>query len=329
MSPACSVMDRIHDGRDWIASQPARSWNTDPALAGRAVNSGVATCPRQPSHRRALGDSFSHVTHHDEAARTAHDADRLPALAASEAAFLLALPVIDRIVGIISRRNALAVSDADEFAAWARSRIADNEYAILRKFGGRSSLATYLSVVLGNLFRDYRNSTWGRWRPSAAAQRLGPIGIRLEELLVRDGSPLREAIGVLRSAGVAESDRDLARMATRLPHRAVEKEVALDDLGDTIEDSTRIPALSGDDRLRVERAIRGAVELLPDEDRVITRMRFWDGISVADIARILRLNQKSLYRRIENIQQRLKASMSTYGVSEQDVLDLLQEENVW
>ena len=240
-----------------------------------------------------------------------------------ERLFLQQLPAIDRINALIARRNALSGSDADEFAAWARGRLTDNDYAILRKFGGRSSLTTYLSVVLGNLFRDFRNSLWGRWRPSAAAQRMGPIGIRLEELLVRDGSPLREAVGILRSRGAPESDTELARMAARLPYRPADREVALDGVSEVLADKSLSPTLLCEETTRIEAALQASIDELPDEDRVITRMRFWDGISVADVARFLQLEQKPLYRRIDGIQRQLRESLSRRGVTELDARELL------
>ena len=246
-----------------------------------------------------------------------------------ERLLLQQLPTIDRIIAIIARRNAMSATDADEFAAWARGRLTDRDYGILRKFGGRSSLPTYLSVVLGNLFRDYRNSIWGRWRPSAAALRMGPIGIRLEELLVRDGNPLREAIGILRSGGAGESDIELARMAARLPSRPADREVTIDAAGETLPAATPLPRLSDDERARVEVALLAAISELPDEDRVITHMRFWDGVSVADVARLLRLEQKPLYRRIEATQRQLRDGMIRRGVTEQDARELLAEGATW
>ena len=246
-----------------------------------------------------------------------------------ELLFLQQLPAIDRIIAIIARRNAMSVSDADEFAAWARGRLSDGDYAILHKFGGRSSLPTYLSVVLGNLFRDYRNSVWGRWRPSAAAQRMGKIAVRLEELLVRDGSPLREAVGMLRSAGAQESDIEFARMAARLPNRPVAREIALEAAGDVVPDTATGPQLTTDERARLDSALQQAMNELADEDRVITRMRFWDAILVADIARLLHIEQKPLYRRIETIQTRLRGALARRGVTELDVRELLSDGGFW
>lgn len=246
-----------------------------------------------------------------------------------ERLFLEHLPVIDRILAIIARRNALTAADAEEFAAWARVRLTDGDYAILRKFGGRSSLKTYLSVVLSNLFRDYRNSAWGRWRPSAAATRLGPLAIRLEELVSRDGCAVREAISILRSAGATEPDAELARLAARLPQRAIERTVAVDDVEGTLPAPHAALPEPDEDRTRIEHALLAAIAELPDEDRVITRMRFWDGISVADIAKILGLEQKPLYRRIEAIERRLRDSLARHGVTEHRAREVLVEEGIW
>ena len=246
-----------------------------------------------------------------------------------ERLFLEHLPVIDRILAIIARRNALAAADAEEFAAWARVRLTDGDYAILRKFGGRCSLKTYLSVVLSNLFRDYRNSAWGRWRPSAAATRLGPLAIRLEELVSRDGCALREAVGILRSGGATETDAELTRLAARLPQRTTGRTVAVDDLEETLPAEQSAPPAQDEERSRVEHALLASIAELPDEDRVITRMRFWDGVSVADIAKALGLDQKPLYRRIETIQRRLRDSLARHGITQQRAREVLVEEGIW
>lgn len=245
-----------------------------------------------------------------------------------QGAFLEHLPTIERVVGIIARRNGLSTSDADEFGSWAQARIIDSDYAVFRKFAGRSSMATYLSVVLGNLFHDYRNSVWGRWRPSVAATRLGPIGVRLEELIYRDGHTLREAIEVLRSAGAPQSDVELARMAQALPVRQSASEVSLDAIeGTSGEVDPRVVEMDGEaDDFAV---LRAALQALPAEDQVIMRMRFWDDISVADVARTLRLEQKPLYRRIEAIEMTLRALLTARGVDRERARELLSSDVIW
>lgn len=246
-----------------------------------------------------------------------------------ERLFLEQLPLIDRILAVVARRHALTGNESEEFASWARARLTDNDYAVLRKFAGRSSWATYLSVVVANLFRDYRNSIWGRWRPSAGAQRLGPVAIRLEELLVRDEAPLREAIAVLRSAGVTESEGELARMAALLPHRASPRELSVPAVADSLPDASTKRPLSHEERARVFQALSAALRALSNEERVVLRMRYWDGRSVADIARILHVEQKPLYRRLEANQRQLRELLAQFGVSADDVRELMSEEALW
>lgn len=242
--------------------------------------------------------------------------------------FVEHLPVIERILSVIARRHALSGSDAEEFNSWVRARIIDSDYAIFRKFGGRSSMATYLSVVLGNLFHDYRNAVWGRWRPSAAATRMGPVGVRLEELLYRDGFPLRECIELLRSRGVTQTGAELGRMAAALPARASSAEVPLSVLEGTPGEAMPAPGETapGEGDFAV---LRQVIAELSPEDQVIMKLRFWDDFSIADIARALHLEQKPLYRRVEAIEQRLRERLTAQGFDRDRALDLLTSDVTW
>ena len=246
-----------------------------------------------------------------------------------ERTFLDNLPVIDRVISVIARRHSLAQVEAEEFASWARARLIDNDYATIRKFGGRSSLATYLSVVIGNLFLDWRNSIWGRWRPSAAALRLGPLGIRVEELLYREGHSLREVIGVLQSAGVTLSDSEITQLASKIPPRERSAEVPLEKADAAGVADPPPDAGTATEDLEVVAAVRSAVEQLPAEEQVIVRMRFWDDLTVADIARSLRIEQKPLYRKLEAIQKHLRTALTARGIDEERVADVLAGESLW
>ncbi|HKG92751.1 MAG TPA: sigma-70 family RNA polymerase sigma factor [Gemmatimonadaceae bacterium] len=251
-----------------------------------------------------------------------------------ERMFLSSLPLIDRVVAIQARRHALSAADAEDFGSWAKARLMDGDYAVFRKFGGRSSLPTYLTTVLVNLFRDYRNSRWGRWRPSAAAKRLGPVAIRLESLLYRDRYPMREAAQILRSSGVTLDDGEIGRLAASFPERQPTGEISLDAVPQSEAGALADPAAAPGYRdeaasQKVERALLDLVAELPPEDGLILRMRFWDDRSVADVARTLRLDQKALYRRIERIQERLRAALETRGIDRSLASDFLSGDLPW
>jgi RNA polymerase sigma factor for flagellar operon FliA len=241
--------------------------------------------------------------------------------------FLAHLSLIDRIIAYNVRRHAFSGPDAEDFGAWVKERLMDGDYAILRRFGGRSSLATFLTVVIANLAKDYRNSRWGRWRPSADAKRRGPVAIRLEELLYRDRYPLREAVQTLRSSGVQLDEAELVRLAARLPQRASAREVSLDAVGDeTVAGPSHGPTAQDEgtaESRELAETLRALVAELPPEDGLILRMRFWDDTSVADIARALRLEQKPLYRRLVAIEARLRAALEARGINRERVADIL------
>src|SRR5207302_6805108 len=104
-----------------------------------------------------------------------------------EGLFLSSLPVIDEVVAHVCRRHRLSATEADDFAGEVRLRLIERDYEPLRRFEGRSSLRTYLTVVVHRYFLDYRNKLWGKWRPSMEAKRFGAAAILFERLQVRDG----------------------------------------------------------------------------------------------------------------------------------------------
>jgi hypothetical protein len=65
-----------------------------------------------------------------------------------EATFLAALPAIDRIIAILGRRYGLADGDLEDFSSWAKARLIESDYAVFRKFGGRSMAGVLVAHAL-------------------------------------------------------------------------------------------------------------------------------------------------------------------------------------
>ena len=245
-----------------------------------------------------------------------------------EALFLAHLPAAEKILSALARRHALSRDAAEEFAAWAKLRLIENDYAILAKFRGESSLPTYLTVVLSMLFREYRVQEWGRWRPSAAAKRGGPLAIRLDTLINRDGMPLAHASQLLRTSGETTlSDRELADIAAKLPMRTPLRPVQAADPAvdaaapDHADDLVQIQEADAESTM-AKRALAEALETLPTEERLIVRMHYMESKTVADIARGLSLPQKPLYRRLERALTVLRGCLERAGVSNEHVREL-------
>jgi RNA polymerase sigma factor for flagellar operon FliA len=243
-----------------------------------------------------------------------------------EALFLSQLGWIERVLAVTCRRHALAHAEAEDFASWVTLRLIEDDYAVFRKFRGESSLTTYLAVVIAMLFRDYRTQRWGRWRPSAAARRRGPLVVRLETLVYRDRLRLEQAAELLRTAGQTRlSDRDLAAVLSELPVRRPMRptHVGPEPLSDAPAFERADDLVLADEVDAGRAAIDEALERLPVEDRLILRMRFWQGLSVAEIARGLGLEQKPLYRRIDRALSSLRGSLKGAGLSRDDVRTVL------
>ena len=244
--------------------------------------------------------------------------------------FLANLPVIDAAVAHVCRRHRLTAAEADDFSAEVRLHFIERKYEPLRRFEGRSSLRTYLTVVVSHLFLDYRNRLWGKWRPSAEAARFGPVAILFERLVVRDGWSVDQADDMLRTQHRV-ADRELAaleplrmKVAARQPAREMvpEHEAGGVVSRDPAPDANVVRAEQGFLARRVQSALERARQSLPTEERLILRMRFEDAVPVADIARTLHLNQKRLYRTIERLLTTLRERLEADGVSRDEIAAL-------
>lgn len=248
--------------------------------------------------------------------------------------FLEELPRIESVVRAICRRNGLVGDEAEDFASYVKAKLVADQYAVLRKFRGTASLPTYLTTVVVRLFQDFRIERWGKWRPSASAQRAGPWAIRLERLVVRDGSSWNEAVAIVSARDPQAPDERtmytfLASLQDRINVRKTERLLA-DSLPAETNAEEDVEADEAESlRDRLVRALAASFTSLPAEDRVILRMRFWDDQSVAEIARALSLEQKPLYRRIETILRRLAVHLRAEGIGEEDVRRLLDDALPW
>ena len=242
--------------------------------------------------------------------------------------------LIEDAIAAVCRRRRLPPSEADEFASDARLHLIKDDYAVLRSFQGRSSLRTFLIAVLSHLFLDWRNARWGKWRPSAEAKRLGPLAVRLETLVVRDRVPFDEAHEMLRTNhGVAATRAELEAMAARFPQRS-KRTFTPDEELESHADTTpgadpesavlRAGAEASASRARV--ALTESIMELETQDRLLLEMRYTDGRRVQEIAKLLSLEPKPLYRRLERLLVDLRRGLEQRGVTGAEALDAITHE---
>lgn len=246
-----------------------------------------------------------------------------------EETYLQNLKLIERVAASVARGHHLEASEAEEFVQVVRVRLLDGDYAIIRKFEGRSTLSTYLTTVIGRLFSQWRVEQWGKWRPSAEAKRLGPKAVTLEKLLSRDGFTFSEAVRMLTTGDLPYTVSELEAIYLRLPVRNPRTVMVSDD---QVPDVVAIEAdayerLEAGDRGRVLRlAVQKMDELIQKmdaEDRLILQMRFWDSRRVPDIARALHLDQKKLYKRLDRLFLLLRRELESAGLGQSDIGGLL------
>jgi len=236
----------------------------------------------------------------------------------------------ERAVDFVVRRRHLTADEADEFRSTVRVKLLENDHAILRKFGGRSSLPTYLVVVVQRLFLDFRTSAWGKWRPSAEAKRLGPTAVLLERLTSRDGLTFDEAYATLKCIPtVTESEEELFALSERLPRRPSRRFVDDSSLEGTLVSQEDVDPIAQAEHLAVaaksNAALTEALAELPVQDRLILKLRYDDGLKVSEIASMMRLEQKPLYRRIEQLLRSLRTAIENRGVRKEEVVGWLAD----
>jgi RNA polymerase sigma factor (sigma-70 family) len=238
------------------------------------------------------------------------------------------LELIQRKLQRLSWRSGLPACDAEEFRSWAILKLIDDEYRILGKWEGRSSFPTYLTVVLVNLMRDYRIHIWGKWRPSAASRRLGQKGVLLERLLVRDGLTGEEAAERLRTEhGIALSPDELVKLADTFPQRPEQRRESEEELAKIPTDGQVEVRIEEEERARTANRLCELLipllKSLPAEDRLLLKLHFFEGLSIAAIAPILRRPQRELYSARDRCLKKLRRSLDEAGLGADQIRELL------
>ena len=239
------------------------------------------------------------------------------------------LAAIDRAIARVCREARLEGANAEDFASSVRLALLADDCAILRKFEGRSSMPTYLTIVVRRLFYDERRAE-GRWYGSAEAQRRGPAAVLFERLTMNERRSFRDAAELVQREHPEVSTGELEELAASLPQRTprplvvpVEDDDAerfvgsgsAEDLVDAIDVQRR--------SMQANDAVRVAMATMTAEDRVVLRLRFTANASIAQIARALKLEQRPLYRRIESLLARLRHALEAAGFDAASVDDLI------
>ncbi len=245
----------------------------------------------------------------------AHTAPPPPAFALTPAH----LSLLSKVIRGVARAHRLSPDDAEDFGQTVHLKLLERGYDVFRSFEGRSSLSTYLHVVVTRLLLDWRNATRGKWRPSATAVRLGPDAVALDRLVNRDGLTRSEAIATLaaqKSMGQPQSERALAPFVEALPART-RRTFVPDTVAEAHESRLWVefddPVAANEARRsarNLRARLRRACSALSPGDRQLIGLRYGRELTVQAIGQQLGTDPKPLYRRLERSLTQLRRSMS-------------------
>ncbi|HVR38725.1 MAG TPA: sigma-70 family RNA polymerase sigma factor [Thermoanaerobaculia bacterium] len=239
------------------------------------------------------------------------------------------LALVDRVIAAVCRRAGLRDADAEDFASIAKLELIENDYAILRGFEGRAPLGAFLTVVVQRILTRERLRIWGRWHPSAEAERLGAAAVLLEKLIVHEKRPLGEAIPIVCASDPSLDRARVRELADRLPLRAARPRLvplAEDEHQFAASDAADARAQEAETRRMSERAaqvVRETMETLSLQDRMLLKFHFGAELSIAETSRLLGVPQRPLYRRVEALLRQLRGALEREGVGAAVVEDLI------
>ena len=238
------------------------------------------------------------------------------------------LETIQKLVRHSGRRHHFSHVELQDFAGYVHVELLKDDCATLRKFQNRSSWWTFLASVIEKLALDFLIQKWGRWRPSAMAEKLGPVALLLERLVHRDGHTIEEAIEMVRTNhAVGQSDAELRALWDQLPPRSRVLEVGEEfavEMSSTetsevhIEESARAQEIA-----RLERVLHAAFEALAAQDRVMIALRYDHGLSAAEIAKVMNISVPTIHRRLDRSLKELRATLSRGGFDPREISALI------
>jgi RNA polymerase sigma factor (sigma-70 family) len=121
---------------------------------------------------------------------------------------------------------------------------------------------------------------------------------------------------------------EIERIVEHLPPRVRRaQQVPLDVALDAVEPVDADLLVVNDERRRlsaqVANILRRVLASLDDHDRLALQLRFETNMTVATIARILGVDQKPLYRRMESLLRRIRQELEDAGIKARDVDEII------
>lgn len=206
-------------------------------------------------------------------------------------------------------------------------QLSNNDFRRLRKFdlGGRASFSTWLCAVVRNLCLDWHRKEYGRHRLFGSVARRNATDQLLFEVVFRRGFSIEEARQELRRQGVDLSFTAVEERISDLQRCLSSRQLWLLSSGKTVlgsvddEEEGRCvvePADPAPDpealaTLReTHQQVSAALASLTDSDRLLVRLRYHEGLTLHQVARLVGLKDaQTADRRLRDIIDRLRQTL--------------------
>jgi RNA polymerase sigma factor (sigma-70 family) len=255
----------------------------------------------------------------------------------------------------VVRLFADAYDDRMDLFLFVCGKLEEGEMKRVRAFRYRPEapcrLSTWLSVVVRNLAVDFIREKEGRFRPFRTVEKMDDIDRLVFEYHLRDGRPLAEVRDRLeRSHGIRIEDGPLldragrvreslsASQRWRLLARLTEKRrhLPLDPVaGGALRGDEIVPLTDAREdpeaqvrRREADHALLEAMRVIPARERLAVTLRFRDGLTSREVARVMRVPAEEAERLARRGVDRLRASLSGAGFAPPD-FEPSQLEAMW
>lgn len=227
------------------------------------------------------------------------------------------LTLLSEVIRNVARTHRLRPEEAAGFSQTVHLRLLHRNYDVFTRFAGRSSLKTFLTVVVVRLLLDWRNSQYGKWRPSKHATRLGGHAVMLERLMSRDALSASEAVHAVLSSQTDLTRQDAEAIAASLKRTPKPRLVTDEGLEDRLAQPF-IDPVAQQQRQVAERRIRtsltSALRRLSDEDRDLVSARYARAETVQSFSKNRSADPKTMYRRLQRVLEQLRQHLRADGI---------------
>lgn len=245
--------------------------------------------------------------------------------------FVSNIGITEKIVRKYCYKHNLTEDMADEYCSHVYEKLIENDYKKIREFKGKSSYKTYLTVVITRILIDKIRSG-GRWTPSQKALKMGKTAMMLEELVFRNNYSFDQAYNTLITTHNNSISREKAyEIVTELQRkRVISARPKETELVDNISDEkVSFPdnEVENKETLNKKTLLNNIIQeirmALSNEERLLLKMHFEDGIKVSVIARVLKKERRYIDSKMSSILHKFKQDILSRDIDLNDIKDII------